>query len=123
MRKCDFDNDGYGGFDRFVVWNRRFGYKTIADGRKDGKIYKDRGAIQVNPKTCFAAGLLPPADPKRTYKAGKIDARLARDSDAVDKGVVLPGFNDGFAGKAPDLGCYEYGRKLPHYGPRGPRAE
>jgi hypothetical protein len=36
----------------------------------------------------------------------------------VDAGVVLPNINDGFAGKAPDLGCCELGRPLPHYGPR-----
>jgi hypothetical protein len=36
----------------------------------------------------------------------------------VDAGVVLPNFNDGFTGKAPDLGCCELGQPLPHYGPR-----
>ena len=118
MRHCDFDNDGYGGFDRFAVWNRRFGYKTIADAKKDARVYKDRGAIRIDTKTCFASGLLPPADPKETYQAHKIDARLARDSDAIDSGLVLPGFNDGYAGKAPDLGCFEFGQELPHYGPR-----
>jgi len=38
--------------------------------------------------------------------------------NAVDAGSALPGINDGFAGKAPDLGAYELGRPLPHYGPR-----
>ena len=36
----------------------------------------------------------------------------------TDAGKVLPGFNDGYAGKAPDLGAYELGVELPHYGPR-----
>ena len=36
----------------------------------------------------------------------------------IDAGEVLPGFNDGFKGKAPDLGAYELGEELPHYGPR-----
>ena len=31
---------------------------------------------------------------------------------------VLPGINDGFTGKAPDLGAYELGKPTPHYGPR-----
>lgn len=118
MRKCDFDNDGYGGFARLAVWNRRLPYKTIAGAKRDGKIYSTHGAIPIDPKTCFASGLLPPADPKKTYTADQIDARLARDSAAIDKGVPLPGFNDGYTGKAPDLGCYEYGSDLPHYGPR-----
>jgi len=30
----------------------------------------------------------------------------------------LPNITDGFLGKAPDLGAYEYGAPLPHYGPR-----
>jgi hypothetical protein len=30
----------------------------------------------------------------------------------------LPGVNDDFTGRAPDLGAYEVGRPLPHYGPR-----
>ncbi len=118
MRECDFDGDGYGGFDRFAVWNRRFTYRTIAEAAKDGKIYGEHGAVRVDPRTCFAGGLLPPADPKTTYLAEQIDARLARDSGAIDRGVLLPGFNDDYAGKAPDLGCYEYGSALPHYGPR-----
>ena len=46
---------------------------------------------------------------------------LARDAGrrlAVDRGVPLPNVNDGFAGRAPDLGALETGRPLPHYGPR-----
>jgi hypothetical protein len=36
----------------------------------------------------------------------------------VDAGVRLPNVNDGFTGKAPDLGAYEVGEPVPHYGPR-----
>ena len=32
--------------------------------------------------------------------------------------VVLPNVTDGYSGKAPDLGAYEYGQPVPHYGPR-----
>jgi len=46
------------------------------------------------------------------------DLRLAPGSAAVDAGVVIPGVNDGFRGKAPDIGAYELGQELPHYGPR-----
>jgi hypothetical protein len=31
---------------------------------------------------------------------------------------VLPNVNDGFTGKAPDLGAYESGVPVPHYGVR-----
>lgn len=40
-------------------------------------------------------------------------------SPAIDQGVeILPNVNDDFAGKAPDLGAIEFGKPLPHYGPR-----
>jgi hypothetical protein len=44
---------------------------------------------------------------------------LKADSKAVDAGVKIPNVNDGFAGRAPDLGAYERGQPLPVYGPRG----
>ena len=47
-----------------------------------------------------------------------MDLQLAAGSAAVDKGVVLAGINDGFAGAAPDLGAYELGVAPPVYGPR-----
>jgi hypothetical protein len=58
------------------------------------------------------------ADPTRLYGPDDVDLRLAPRSRAVDAGVVLPGVNDGFAGRAPDLGAYELGAEPPHYGPR-----
>jgi hypothetical protein len=48
-----------------------------------------------------------------------LDFRLKRGSKAVDAGVRLPNVNDGFAGKAPDLGAYELDQIAPVYGPRG----
>ncbi len=44
--------------------------------------------------------------------------QLRPGSAAVDAGLVMPGINDGFNGKAPDLGCYELGKPAPQYGPR-----
>ncbi|MBA3707692.1 MAG: hypothetical protein H0W83_02585 [Planctomycetes bacterium] len=46
------------------------------------------------------------------------DLRLKKDSAAIDAGQPLANFSDGFAGKGPDLGAYELGAELPHYGPR-----
>ena len=37
---------------------------------------------------------------------------------AIDSGMVLPNITDGFHGSAPDIGAYELGDSLPHYGPR-----
>jgi hypothetical protein len=62
-----------------------------------------------------------------TYKDAKVymiedfDLRLSSGAKPIDAGCLLPGVNDGFTGKAPDLGAYEVGKPIPHYGPR-PRA-
>jgi len=57
-------------------------------------------------------------DPTKLVDPANIDLRLRADSTAIDAGTVLPGITDGFTGRAPDLGAYEFGRELPHYGPR-----
>ena len=59
-----------------------------------------------------------PDDPRILYKPVDFDFELRPNSVAVDAGVVLPNVNDGFTGKAPDLGAYESGLPLPHYGVR-----
>jgi hypothetical protein len=43
---------------------------------------------------------------------------LKNGGGAIDAGQPLPGINDGFAGKAPDLGAYELGQPLSMYGPK-----
>jgi hypothetical protein len=57
-------------------------------------------------------------DPQRLYKPDGLDFRLKPGSSAIDAGVVLPSVTDDFIGKAPDIGAFETGRPLPHYGPR-----
>ena len=59
-----------------------------------------------------------PAKPRAVYFAGELNFKLRPGSKAVDTGVPLPNVNDGFAGKAPDLGAYETGQPAPVYGPR-----
>jgi len=60
----------------------------------------------------------PGPDPRTLYKPANFDFRLREGSAAVDAGMRLTGINDDFTGKAPDLGAYEVGQPLPHYGPR-----
>ncbi|MCP5145499.1 MAG: hypothetical protein H6978_11880 [Gammaproteobacteria bacterium] len=57
-------------------------------------------------------------DPTRLYKPDEVDLQLKAGAGAIDAGVALPNINDGFNGSAPDLGAYEYGQPMPHYGPR-----
>jgi len=52
------------------------------------------------------------------YYPQDVDLRLKPNSVAVDAGIHLPGINDKYEGQAPDLGAYEQGQPLPHYGPR-----
>ena len=58
------------------------------------------------------------SDPRTLYKPADFDFRLRPGSKAVDAGIRLPNINDDFTGRAPDLGAYETGQPLPHYGPR-----
>ena len=46
-------------------------------------------------------------EPRFVNPAGG-DFRLAAGSALIDRGVVLPGINDDYAGNAPDIGAYEY---------------
>jgi len=60
----------------------------------------------------------PGGDPRQLYAPDDFDFRLRAGSRAVDAGVVMPGVNDDFTGRAPDLGAYEREQPVPHYGPR-----
>ena len=67
--------------------------------------------------------LRPPAPPDsskpgKPYDPASLNFQLRPGSKVVDAGVRLPNVNDGFNGKAPDLGAYELGQPIPIYGPR-----
>jgi hypothetical protein len=66
----------------------------------------------------FVKVAAPGPDPRTLYKPADFDFQLRPGSAAIDAGVRLPGINDDFTGRAPDLGAYEAGRPAPHYGPR-----
>ncbi len=59
-----------------------------------------------------------PARPHAVYEVGDTDFRLRPGGAAVDAGCRLPNVNDGFTGRAPDLGALELDRPVPVYGPR-----
>jgi len=52
------------------------------------------------------------------YHAVDLNFRLKPGGRAVDAGVVIPTVNDGYTGRAPDLGALEVGKPEPIYGPR-----
>ncbi len=116
MTDCDFDFDGFGGgpFRIFLRWNGKR-YATPEEARRRSPAEKH--AIMVENAKVFASGALPPSDVNNQV-AEAVDLRLKAASSAIDAGAVLPGLNDGFRGRRPDLGAYELGEPLPQYGPR-----
>jgi hypothetical protein len=91
-------------------------YKTFDEYREGSK--QDRHSVLVD-YDVFANVRIPDKnDPQRLYKPEDFDFRLKAGSAAIDAGMVLPTITDGFAGRAPDLGAYELGSTVPHYGPR-----
>jgi hypothetical protein len=117
MEACDFDYDGFGGgpWRQFLKWNGRR-YATLAEVQAQAPVY--RRALVVDARTVFAGGVRPPADERTAYNTAVNDLRLSASTAAIDAGQALPGFNDDFRGRAPDLGACEFGSALPHYGPR-----
>ncbi len=59
-----------------------------------------------------------PENPGEVFFARDFDFRLVSGSQAVDAGCVLPNINDGYSGKAPDLGAIELDVPEEIYGPR-----
>ena len=119
MVMCDFDYDGFGGgpFRAFGKWLGH-PYATIDDFQQNSGI--ESHAVLVDSAAVFASGLKAPEKYEVQFPIQVNDLRLAAGSGAIDSGVYLPNINDGYQGKAPDLGAYEYGESYPQYGPRRP---
>ena len=72
--------------------------------------YADFGRLSATDKTNI----------QRLYAPEDYDFTPSSRANLIDAGVVLPTINDGFVGKAPDIGAIEFGGKAPTYGPRTP---
>lgn len=116
MRGCDFDYDGFGGTWKLFLKFNGVRYPSMEAVRNTAGVY--RHAVRVDPEGLFQSGLKPPADVQQQLPTGQNDLRLSERNAAIDAGVPLPNVNDGYRGAAPDLGAYEFGSDLPHYGPR-----
>jgi len=115
MTDCDFDYDAFAGgpFKMFLKWN---GARYTTFEEMTAKAPIERHAVYVEAAGLFASGVVAPMDEKAVH--GPVDLRIAETSKAVDAGQGLAGFEAALAGKGPDLGAYEAGKPLPHYGPR-----
>ena len=91
-------------------------YQTLEEFR--GDTGQDRHSVRLDFDVFANVSIPDKSDPQHLYIPEDFDFRLRPGSAAIDAGVELPTITDGFTGKAPDLGAYELGRPLPHYGPR-----
>lgn len=100
-----FDGKGYSSLSALAV---------ATGHERHGLAIRDYGDV-------FASAAEPehaPSNRGRLYRPQEVDLRIKAESSVVDVGCLLPGVNDGYNGDAPDLGAYELGQPLPHYGPR-----
>lgn len=74
--------------------------------------------LRVNKDEVFAQWPVP----KDVGDVGPVMLLLKKDASVIDAGSPLPNIAEGFTGKAPDLGAFEFGGALPHYGPRDEKA-
>lgn len=79
-----------------------------------GGVFEQNGVLLASP--IFEAGFVGPSD-EQAHQSPQ-DFTLAAASNAIDRGLNLPGINSGFQGAAPDLGAVERGCPVPSYGPR-----
>lgn len=82
---------------------------------------QDRHSVLLDYDVFVNAPMPDYSDPTHVVPPESVDLQLRAHSKAVDAGQVLPNITDGYSGKAPDLGAYEYGQPVPHYGPRLPK--
>ncbi|NKQ36360.1 MAG: hypothetical protein HF973_12175 [Chloroflexi bacterium] len=107
----DYDGFDWGNYQYAFKWGSRYpdlaGF-TAATGLEPN-------GIRVDKNNCFTTFNIPNPPPAAmpfqfmTLRPG---------CNAIDAGVVLPNVNEDYQGSAPDLGAYEAGADLPHYGPR-----
>jgi hypothetical protein len=112
---CDLDYDGVGShgipFEGII---RDVRFSTLAEMRSRTQ---EQHAVQVDMDVFKDKVPFPdPAIPEWPVP----DLRIRDGSAAVDTGAPLANINEGYKGKAPDIGAYEEGSELPIYGPRPP---
>jgi len=114
--RTNLDYDGFDWADNSLAFKWGTRYSDLA-AFNNGTGLEPNG-VRVYKDLCFETFDIPnppPAPMPKQYMTLKPDANT---NNAIDAGVVLPGINNNFTGNAPDLGAYEVGQKLPHYGIR-----
>ncbi len=101
---CDFDYDAVGAYG--VPFRARIGRLDFFQAEPNGM----RVEWDVFEGVDFPLPAIPEREPP--------DLRPRASSKVVDAAQRLPNINGMFLGDGPDIGAYEAGQALPHYGPR-----
>jgi hypothetical protein len=108
----DLDYDGVG--THGTPFEGQIGRVTFIGADEMRRLTTEKHGVQVDLSVFESVEFPDPPLPERN----PADLRLRGGSAAIDAGARLPNVNDGFGGKAPDLGAYEFGQAPSHYGPR-----
>jgi hypothetical protein len=110
---CDLDYDGVGTCGTpFHALIGGLDFSSL-NGLRNSRWERHSTAVTMD---VFASGTPFPDPPVPERETP--DLRLRPGCAAVDAGAVIQGVNSSYSGSAPDLGAYELGDDLPHYGPR-----
>lgn len=102
-------------FDETLTRKKVKTYKSLADlAAKTG--FEQHGVLISFDDVVGAPP--PPGEAKTHVDLNFGDPRPKPGSKLIDAALRLPNINDDFAGDGPDLGAFEAGKPLPHYGPR-----
>jgi hypothetical protein len=112
----DWNTPAFGTAVDYVNPQVKRSFKTLADF--SSATGQDKHSLLVDYDAFVRATPPDQTDPQRLYDPANFDFQLRPGSVAVDAGMELPNITDGYTGKAPDLGAYELGTPMPHYGPR-----
>lgn len=89
-------------------------YSVASSGSREmpGSVFRNNiftNRTQIGPGAASDHNLFAGSD-WRFVNAAAGDFRLAAGSAAIDRGVVISPYTNGFAGRAPDVGAFEFGR-------------
>lgn len=112
MTDVDYDGFDWGTSQQAFRWENKKHFPDLKSFAEAVGIEKH--GVWVKKEEIFERWNIP-AEPG---PVGPQNLTLEAGCSAIDAGAVLPNINEDFVGKAPDLGAYEHGRALPHYGPR-----
>jgi hypothetical protein len=99
------------------IYNNTFSgtkYSVASSGTREmaGSVFRNNlftNSVQIGPGAISQSNGYRGTD-WRFVNAGAGDFHLRSDSPAIDKGLLIPPYTNGYAGRAPDWGAYESGR-------------